>query len=300
MENGMRGKANQPGRSFFVVLLLVACCIGAIHCSRPESGNPVSPTVQVNTVTRNGYTIQLFPAAEDQLRHAQGWFSDPKEKKAALEVLIQVFPDDKVVRAEAELELAYIALGSDYRFATPDECRSAIDKYHRILKDYAHLPDVSAKANWYIGWILADLLNEPRKAAVYYQTVVDRYPKATLSLKSPVPWVSLVLPQVEDRPKAVYQRPIYYWASLALLELVRNSEDADDALIAFKTLYTDFRGSQATGYAIRDLLKDRQNLVGQIAPYAKEYLEAKLFTRSMEKEVRELLGRMGTRGRGAE
>jgi hypothetical protein len=126
------------------------------------------------------------------------------------------------------LNLAYLALGRDYRYASPAQCHIAIGKYKKILSEFSDLPTICAEANWYIGWILADLLDEPGKASTYFQTVVAQYPDITLHLKPAVPWMSLILPQVDKRPQAVYERPIYCWSSIALLELVRTSEKQAD------------------------------------------------------------------------
>jgi hypothetical protein len=87
------------------------------------------------------------------LRYALARFDDPRAKKASLEVVIDQFPHDQAVRAAAEMELAYLILGADYRFATPGQCHRAIEAYRRVLVDHAELPAVCAKANWYIGWI---------------------------------------------------------------------------------------------------------------------------------------------------
>jgi hypothetical protein len=244
------------------------------------------PVAQIHrTMVKDGYTIQLFSTPEEQLRYAQRWFYDPKEKGAALELLIEIFPGARRVRAEAELELAYLDLGSDHRFATPRSCRLAIDRYKKVFERYPDFSDIRAKTIWYIGWILSDLQDKPLDAAVFFQKVVDDYPDATLNLKSPVPWVSLVLPQIDDRPQAVYETPTYYWASIALLELVRIHDDEDQKWIAFKKLYSDYRSSFATGYAIRALLKASPFLARKTLPYAKNHLASMLLHRSMADEI---------------
>ncbi len=276
--------------------LVTACCFLFLHCEKQDSATP-EPMVQIQrSLVKKGYTIPLFSSPEEQLRYAKRWFSDPKEKKAALETLIENFTGDIGVRAEAELELAYLALGADYRFASRRECGLAIDHYKKVMERYSDMPGIRAKAIWYIGWIFSDLLNDRQQAAVYYQKVVDEYPKVTLSIKPPVPWVSLVLPQIEDRPKAVYARRNYYWASIALLELVRIHDDETKKWSAFEMLYSDYRSSLATEYAIRDLLKGSPEMVRRTVPYAKSHLESVLFHRAIAREISRLIEDMDRTG----
>ena len=157
---------------------------------------------------------------------------------------------------------------------------------------------ICAEANWYIGWILADLLDKPGEAAAYYYIVIEKYPATTLNLKSVVPWVSLVLPQIEQRPQAVYERPMYYWASVALLELVRNSEVEADKWSAFTKLCTDFGDSRVTLYAIRELLSGSPTLRRKTADFVKRHLKATLFSAPLEKEIRKLLNAFDRQNQG--
>jgi hypothetical protein len=292
----MNGNGKHPYRSSDSVLraivlvpLLVFFFTGLVQCSK-TAVDDAKPTPKVpRTVICNGYAIPLFSTPVEQLRHALGWFPDLHEKKAALEIVNDAFPDARTIHAEARLDLAYLALGRDYRYATPVQCRTAIGKYKKILSGFSDLPAICAEANWYIGWILADLLDEPGKAAKYFQTVVETYPDTTLQLKSTVPWVSLVLPQVEKMPQAQYARPTYYWSSIALLELVRTSERQADKWSAFEKLYADHRSSQATGYAIRELLGGSPSLRHKITAYAKQHLKTMMFSGPMEKDIHALM-----------
>ena len=220
------------------------------------------------------------------MQYARTWFDDYKEKQAALEMLIERFPEAKTVRAEAELELAYLALGVDYRFVDSTACRRAIEKYQRIAAQYAELPLICAKAHWYLGWIYVDLLHLKREGLVHYQTIVAQYPEATLNMKPPVPWAGLVLPQAIDRPMAVYEYPSYKWSSFALLEIIRNGQREDEKWSAFEKLWSRDRSSPAMGYAFRALLYDSPSLARKAAQRAKVYLEAQLFSPPLADEVR--------------
>ena len=92
--------------ALLMVTVLLGCCMGIVQCSKAEVNEKIAATQVSQTVVHGGYTIQLFSTPEEQLRHALAWFSDPYEKKASLEVLIDTFPDARNVRADAELELA--------------------------------------------------------------------------------------------------------------------------------------------------------------------------------------------------
>lgn len=272
------------------VALAVVCAAVLLQCGGGDSGvHEANRSDLPRSEMHNGYAIPLFEAPDDQLRHARAWFSDTQEKRAALEVLIERFPDARSVRAEAELELAYLSLGADHRFATPTECRDAVDRYRQVLSDYADIPAICAKANWYIGWILADLLLEHRKAVPYFQAIVHRYPQAALNLKSPVPWVSLVLPQIAQRPHTVADQPDIYWAGIALLELVRIGEHEADRWSAFQKLYSEYPRSPATGFAMRELLNSSGSLARKAAPLAQAYLDAGFFSRPLAREIPGLL-----------
>ncbi len=276
-----------------LVALMAVCSIGLVQCGKAsvDDGKPAQKVPR--TIQLDGYAIQLFPTADEQLRHALRWYADIDEKKASFEAVRDAFPDARNAHAEAGLGLAYLALGRDYRLATAEQCRGAISRYKEILSEYADLAPICAKADWYIGWILADLLHEPGRAAGYFQKVVTNYPDATLNFKSAVPWVSLVLPQVEERTQAVYERPKYFWSSIALLELVRTSESEADRWSAFEKLFNDPRSRQATEFAIRALLRGSPSLRPKIAPYAQQHLKTMKFDDPLAKDIRELLQNAG-------
>lgn len=275
-----------------LVVVLLSGCACLIQCKGGQGGGARATAPTPRTVVRDGFTIEILDTPEAQLRSALARFSDPREKNASLEVVIEQFPHAREVRAAAEMELAYLTLGSDYRFATPAQCRKAIQAYRRILMDHADLPAVCAKANWYIGWILADLLHQRHEAATCFESIVDNYPDAKLSLRPPVPWVSLVLPQSEDRPQTVYDRPTRFWGSLALLELIRLSEADADKWNAFRRLYARYPRSLATATALRELLMGSPPLARKIVPYARNHLSGMHFRRPLIDEIPKLIDKV--------
>ena len=226
-----------------------------VQCTQPPIDDTKETTAALQTVTRDGYAFELFATPEQQLQYSRTWATDPNKKRVALELLIERFPDAKAIRADAELELAYLALGADYRFADSAACQRALAKYQRIASQYTDLPSVCAKAHWYMGWIFADLLKQRRKAIDHYQMIIDHYPDATLS-------------------------------SIALLEIIRKSENEDEKWIAFEKLWSGDRTSLAMGYAFRALVNDSPSLAQKVATRANIYLDAELFSRPIAEEVR--------------
>jgi tetratricopeptide (TPR) repeat protein len=288
-------------RSSQVIPVLVAILITGstllIQCTQPPIEDSMeNTTARIQKITHNGYDIELFDTPEQQLQYARTRLTDPNEKHAAFELVIERFSEAKTLRAEAELELAYLALGVDYRFADSVTCLHAIEKYKRIIFQYADLPLVCAKAHWYLGWIYADLLKQKRKAIAHYQTIVEFFPDATIDMRPPVPWAGLVLPQAIDRPMAVYAYPSYKWSSLALLEIIRNSEREDEKWTAFEKLWSGDRASLAMGYALRALVYDSPSLAQKAAAKARIYFAAQLFSQPIAEEVRIAMESLKSKG----
>jgi hypothetical protein len=272
--------------SFALLAVLIAWSTLLVQCTQGPIDTKKEATAPLQTTIRDGYTFQLFATPEQQLQYTRTWFSDPNEKRVALELLLERFPEAKTVRAEVELELAYLSLGVDYRFADSAAGLRAIEKYRQIALRYSDLPSICAKAHWYMGWIYADLLNKKPEAISHYQTIVKEYPDATLSLKPPVPWAGLVFPQAIEKPMAVYQYPTYKWSSIALLEIIRNSENEDEKWIAFEKLWTGDRSSLAMSYAFRSLVNDSPALSRKVAARADAYLEAGQVSQPIAQEIR--------------
>jgi len=281
------------GRSFSawkaLMPVLITLTMAFIQCNEPPHESFQKQRMEPETITYNGYSILFYSTPEEQLRYAQEWSSDSQERRAALEVLIQRFPESKSVRAEAELELAYLALGTDHRFADEAACKQALEKYRQIIARYSNLAAVCAKAHWYMGWIHSDLLGQKRIAIEHYQTIAQRYDEARLNLEPPVPWVSLVLPQTKNETPAVYERPTYRWGSIALLEIIRNSTHEEEKWQAFQTLWLDYNDSLATGYALRALLHGPPSLSEKVAGYAQTHLQAKLLSRPLAEDIQTAL-----------
>lgn len=281
---GPPAKILKPLTAVWIIL-----CLTTLQCNEPPLESTQTHRAAPQPVVYDDSSILLFPTAEEQLNYAQQFPSDSRKRRAALEVLIQNFDTPTSIRAEAELELAYWTLGADHRFAGEEACRMALDKYRRIIAHYPDLAAVCAKAHWYMGWIYADLLKRKPAAIEHYQTIVQHYPETRLNLEPPVPWVSLVLPQTRNQIPTAYERPTYRWGSIALLEIIRNSDLEEEKWQAFETLWSDYNTSLAMGYALRDLLHGPPPLYDKAVGYAESYLAAKHLSRPLAEDIKTAL-----------
>ncbi len=223
-------------------------------------------------VTRDGFDIPVFETASDQLNYARSLFSSPNEKFAALKVLIDGFPQDREKRGEARLELAYLYLGDDFRLAGRAECERALAAYESIARDYGDLPSVATKAYWYMAWIYTDLLSDKKRGITLYSILAENYPENSFSRISPVPWLDLIFPGPRTKPYTAEDRYVHSWASLALLEIIRNTDDEIMKKSAFKKLWREHGNSLATGYALREMLRQASSpddFAGEIKAYIK-------------------------------
>lgn len=203
---------------------------------------------------QDGIEIPCFTSASGQLNHARSGFRNKKEKSAAFRAVHTLFPEQRLECGQAALGLAYLNLEPDYRFALPIDIRKAENDFQSVLKDYAALPDIQARANWYLGWIYTSLDPMPKKGRTYFHTIVRDFPEVPMNLSVPEPWVNIVYP---DNISGKRQSPpLKYWAQVALLELVRHPGSGKEAMSAFNLLYDRFFTSTETGMALKILLAD--------------------------------------------
>jgi len=263
---------------FLSVILLTACSDDATSFSFPKSELPI--------ISFHGFKIPQFPTAQGQLNFAKSGFSNPEEKKAALEILFKIFPDAKLQCGNAALYLAYMNLGYDYRFAADQDYYNAIAAYKDVIKNFTDQPEILVKAFWYLGWIHCDLLNQKKQGISYFQHIVKKYPNLKMGISSPVPWVSLVYPLTDKADQIVKQVSNKQWASLALLEIIRHSTDRVEIFNAFDILWKDYPGTVSTGLAIKLLLKDK-NKARKVIPYIEKYLALNIANSFLTREIKE-------------
>jgi len=240
-------------RAVLVSGLLAAALVSGPGCSAPpESLTDTRETLA--GIIQDGITIPQFPSAADQLNYARSGLAGRQEKMAALRAVKTLFGQDRMACGQAALGLAYLHLEPQYRFASDLDIQRAIKDFQAVANQYQDLPDVQAKALWYLGWIHTELAQDLKKAMGYYWQVAKAFDHIPLSLSHTAPWVTLVygLEPVHKMPQA----PEKDWAQVALLEIVRHSPDTGEAIAAIHLLLDRYPASQAAGLALKHMLAD--------------------------------------------
>ncbi len=257
------------GKRVAILIVMFLFCFSA--CKNNESDQssltPTRATLQINDVQ-----VPIFPTAKEQLNYTHSWFARLTEKRVALQAFISLYPQEKRLCGLAALDLAYLELGGDYRFALQHDGFAAIKAFTAILNDYGEFPEIAAKAHWYIGWIYSDVVGEKEKGLEHYQVIAEKFPLEKIVLLPPASWVSIIYQNETVATTSMQKGRSSYWAALALLEIVRNSANADTAWEAMKTLWQNYRDNIATGSALRLMLKRRFH-VHQIAQMTGAYME---------------------------
>ncbi len=247
------------------------------------------PRAELPTISFNGFDLPKFPTAQGQLNFAKSWFEDGNEKKAALLIVSKLFPRARLQCGNADLALAYMNLGEDYRFASRSDFLKAITDYRKLLDQYRNQPGILAKAHWYLGWIHCELLGEKQKGLVHFKIIVTQYPGATMELSSPVPWVSLVYPLDPAKEKSDTGISKKHWAGIALLEIIRNAPP-DEAIMAFDALWQGYKNSVETGFALK-LMLEKPLLAEHSRSHVPAFLAQNIATPYLAKEIQTLAGK---------
>ncbi len=256
------------GKNVVTYLLLLSVFTG---CSESSVDELLSRKEQ-SFIEVGETKVPVFTTAVEQLNYTRSWFADIQEKRAALQAFSQLFPQERKMKGVAALDLAYLQLGNDFRFAPEHSCFAAIKDYRIILSEYKDIDEISAKALWYIGWIYTNLLNKKEKGLTTFAELVEMYPEENVSLLPPAPWVSIIYEADESINTALYNRPVNHWAALALLEIVKHSGNGEEAWNAFEVLWLNYRQDKATGFALKAILKRRSH-TAEALERARQYME---------------------------
>ncbi len=231
------------------VLLALAAVPGCV------AKGPEKPPETVKTQRRvkiDGYWVPVFESAAKQLGYAESGFSSIAEQMAALNAVKRLFPSQRKEVAQSVVELGYLALGRDYRLATPDRCRKAVRILESVLGDYPEVKESCAKAQWYIGWIFTDLLHDRSKGIHAYHVVLAAYPRQCFYTSSRFAWPDGTMGGNPKRhPESVDK---HWWGALALLEIFRNCEPNQKVAIA-RRLLARYPLSLSTAYCLLELVR---------------------------------------------
>jgi hypothetical protein len=213
-----------------LLLLVIAGCDGrsSVDAAAVEEHAPI---------VIDGIAVPVFATAEEQLNYTRSWFAEKDRKRAALKAFIALYPRKRELCGLASLELAYMRLGDDYRFAHEDGYFDALASYNDILAEYVDFPGIMAKALWYTGWISTDLLYDRQAGLAAYRRLVREYPHEHVLLLPAAPWVSLIYPGDAQGDSATDIRPGSTWAALALMEIIKHADTSDVAWETFVRLW---------------------------------------------------------------
>ena len=257
------------------LIVLTALFFLPLSGCKDSSPEQQVPTKQQGAVLIDEIAIPILPSSEEQFNYTRSWFAEKQVKRAALQAYIQLHPENRRNCGLAALDLAYLELGDDYRFASDMAYFKALDAYNAILAEYAGFPEIMAKALWYIGWISTDLLYDREKGLSSYRRVVEEYPMERVSLLPPAPWVSIIYPREDPGENAARLPPGNSWAALALVEIIKHTEDPEAAWTSFLRLWHDYRNDVAIGFALRHVLRRRYH-VNESRVMAVEFMEQNL------------------------
>jgi hypothetical protein len=235
-------------------------------------------------VDYQGFNIPKFPTAQGQLNYAKSGFVDSEKKKAALQIISFLFPGSQVQCGNAALILSYMKLGVDYRFADQHDFNNAINSYLKVIQNYSQHPQILVKANWYLGWIHCDLLNQKKTGIAYFWYIAKTWPEIQMGISSPVPWVSLVYPFVKKKEQLKNSKTDMHWACIALLEIIRHTDDKKQALISFNILWDKYQKTVVTGLAL-NLMLENNNLAQDVKPFVKQYLSLNIANKYLSQQI---------------
>ena len=215
------------------LLILLTCSCKQNSEEKPSINNNISYE------DIDGFDIPRLETANEQLAFARASIDNRLQKIAAFKAVTQFFPQAESQKGFAALEIAYLQLGDDYRLARPEECKYAAEQYLHIAQQYEELPEIAAKALWYHGWILSDLLQEIPAGTQSYYDLIQRYSDEKISVLPPAPWTTMNLDEETRTHQPYLAKTAVTWGEMAYLELIRNTSAAE---LAFQ-YYVDLRTS---------------------------------------------------------
>ena len=241
-------------RLFHGFLLIV------ISCSCQQA--PQNESEQIEAIFYeqiDNFNIPKLNTANEQLAFARGSIEESPRKLAAFKAVARFYPEAREQKGLAALEIAYLHLGDDYRLARTEKCILALEQYREIASQYQDIPAISAKALWYHGWILTDLLQHISEGRRSYLELIQRYTDEKISILAPAPWTSLNLDEKNRSHQPYLRETAFTWGELAFLELIRNSPATVPALQYYNNLQASFPKSGVLSLA-KTLLLTKSDL----------------------------------------
>lgn len=233
--------------AILILLLLMTACQSS-QVAKKNAGDGYNYTVI------DAIHIPILATPEEQLAYARSTFDVTAEKTAALKAVRTIHPEARLHGGMAALELAYLQLGDDYRLADGRQCSLAEGEFLGILAEFTDIPEIAAKALWYLGWISCDLRHDKSKGIDYYLQIVNTYPAEKLSLLPPAPWLTVQLIGDDKEHQPYYPKSALSWVDLAHLEIIRHTPDHEQAFRSMRAIQDGKPDALFEGIALKVLL----------------------------------------------
>lgn len=254
----------------WLALALILLPVGV--CDRSPATAPPSEKIP-RMLLVEGRQVPVFTSPEEQLAYARtAAFEESGEKAAALQAVEHLFPAAREQSAVAALELAYLALGDDYRLADRNRYLLARNDYLGVLEKYPDLAPVAAKALWYLGWIACDLEGDRQQGIRWFERLATLYPEEKLSYAVPVPWLTIRAGESGHERHAALPRTLLTWTDLAHLEIIRHTDSRHRAWQSFSAIQAAHPGESFTATALK-VLVERHGVDEESEQLAMEYLQ---------------------------
>lgn len=266
-------------------IILSSGCNSGEENSLFDKGSKIEQDAQLLT---DSNSVPRLSNSKEQLSFARSYFETNEHKRRAFEAVSKYFPEAFPETAIAALEIAYLQLGDDYRLANEEECSQALAHYDRILEQHGGFSEISAKALWYKGWVLSDLLNSPEQGIRYFREVVEKFPDTRIELHAPPPWISIFQESDEMQHKPFIPESSLSWAAMAHLEIIRHARSRQEAASSLSAL----SGSDEDHYLFVPSIKlfvHRFGLDTSIEQYIRTFLLSEGTTPSQRRDLQYLL-----------
>lgn len=218
-----------PARLITICLLFIICTCSCT--SQEDTPQNVETTVHLQV---DDFEVPRLPSASEQLHFAKIAATDLPHQIALLKAVEQFFPKEKNEVGQADLEITYLQLGSDYRRNSSESLKNTARSYLTIATNHKDIPAVAAKALWYHGWVETDLLKQTSVGRASYQNIIDQYPYEQVSLSPVISWTSINLEQKPTKPATDSSQSPLTWSDLAFLELIRHAKNGASSLDQYR------------------------------------------------------------------
>ena len=275
-----------PGLLGQLLLLILACSA----CRPAPDTEPARLVPEVTVVRFEGQKLEKFPTAGQQLTWTLSLQREPDRQAAGLRYILHRFKNNRLVCGRADLELAYLALGPDYRQASPSRCQQALALFGKVVRRYGDLPPVAARGLWYQGWLLTDLLHRPAAGFDLMQDLVRRFPDTPLDNLQPGFRESQAISALRDEEVLPADKKIR-WSDLALLFIVERQTDRQRQLAALAQLLQREPSAQVAGPAILHCLR-HPSVPGTLLDTARHFLDRPQVDDLLRREITRQLQRL--------